>query len=195
MFSAWTLVYISSFLIWPQWKTWDLVTRVQVSLRRMFPSGSGIDSFTDEGRSLLDLPELPLHLILDRLSPKGLYAIASVCNSLRNECKSDFYWEKHLKQKWGHILCPAVYKEWKCYISAQNEASSHSRQVKQKDWLSYILCVFPNYKRKTDSTRGFELKDSSMGLYLALENGKLWFPAQVYNREVKFQNSALSDLY
>ncbi|KAI6669640.1 hypothetical protein NL676_004525 [Syzygium grande] len=63
---------------------------------------------------VLDLPELVLECILERLPPAELFNMAGVCSSLRNRCVSDHLWERHMKQKWGRVIGPAAYREWKC---------------------------------------------------------------------------------
>lgn len=54
--------------------------------------------------SVLDLPELALECILGRLPPDGLCNMAGVCSSLRDRCRSDHLWERHMKEKWGRVL-------------------------------------------------------------------------------------------
>uniref|UniRef100_A0A7N0VKF7 F-box domain-containing protein n=1 Tax=Kalanchoe fedtschenkoi TaxID=63787 RepID=A0A7N0VKF7_KALFE len=191
MLSQWTLGDILSFFISWQLKTRALVSCFRVPLWVMNHTGSKLENMeANEGRCLLDLPELPLHCILDRLPPDGLCTMAAVCTSLRDQCRSDYYWEKHLSEKWGRILGEAAYKEWQCYIAARARSISLSRQVKQRYWLSYFLSVLPGYSRKPDLKKSGETcqesqpqKESTMALYLALDSGKFWFPAQVYNRE------------
>ncbi|CAM8915623.1 unnamed protein product [Rhodiola kirilowii] len=187
--SPWNLGGVSSFFITWQLKISAIVSYFQVHFWRMNLRGSRFENVEDdEGVCLLDLPELPLHCIVDRLSPEGLNTMAAVCTSLKDLCRSDYYWEKHLNQKWGRILCEAVYKEWRCYITARNRSMSLSRQVKQKDWFNSILNVLPGHKRKLNLRKSREpcnelQSESARALYLALESGKFWFPAQVYNRE------------
>uniref|UniRef100_A0A7N0UEC2 F-box domain-containing protein n=1 Tax=Kalanchoe fedtschenkoi TaxID=63787 RepID=A0A7N0UEC2_KALFE len=191
LLSSWTLGDISSVLIRWQLKTRSLASYLPYPLRMMNHTGSRFENAEEnEGRCLLDLPELPLHCILDRLSPDGLRTMAAVSTSLRDQCRSDYYWEKHLSEKWGRILGEAAYKEWQCHIAAQNRSISLSRQVKQKNWFSYFLRVLPGYSRKPDlrekncdPCNELQPKESAMALYLALESGEFWFPVQVYNRE------------
>ncbi|KAG6789562.1 hypothetical protein POTOM_005667 [Populus tomentosa] len=79
------------------------------------------------GMSILDLPELALECILERLPPTGLCSMAGVCTSLREIPKAD-----------------------------------PINNSKQRSSLPVNLI---------------------MSWYLALETGKFWFPAQVFNRE------------
>jgi hypothetical protein len=48
-----------------------------------------VEEEEEEEPSLLDLPELALERILERLSPAGLCSMAGVCSSLRDRCRSD----------------------------------------------------------------------------------------------------------
>ncbi|KAK8716034.1 hypothetical protein V6N13_043355 [Hibiscus sabdariffa] len=57
------------------------------------------------------LPELSLERILDRLSPASLCAMVGVCFALRDRCRSDHFWEKHMKQKWGKVVGDAADRE------------------------------------------------------------------------------------
>ncbi|KAF3453167.1 hypothetical protein FNV43_RR03604 [Rhamnella rubrinervis] len=107
--------------------------------------------------SVLDLPELALECILERLPPDALCSMASVCSSLRDRCMSDHLWKKHMKQKWGRIIGPAAYREWQWHLATRTNLGN-PKQGKQK-------------------------VDSIMAWYLALETGRFCFPAQVYNRE------------
>lgn len=138
--------------------------------------------------SLLDLPELTLDCILDRLSPAGLCSMAGVCSSFRDRCRGDHLWEKHMKQKWGKVIGPAAFREWQWHIASTNRnrpnLNGHgSGSSKQKGFLgfSWFRPNSSNYQqRKTDFLLPI---DSIMSWYLSLETGKFWFPAQVFNRE------------
>eukprot|EP00252_Welwitschia_mirabilis_P014196 TRINITY_DN3125_c0_g2_i1.p1 TRINITY_DN3125_c0_g2~~TRINITY_DN3125_c0_g2_i1.p1 ORF type:complete len:392 (-),score=61.90 TRINITY_DN3125_c0_g2_i1:321-1496(-) len=133
--------------------------------------------------SLLDLPDLVLEAILSSLSPESLCNMALVCTDLRERCSSDHLWETHLKRKWGKLVGPAAYREWQRVVSTSREDSCRS-----KSWLASLSCAWPfswlipghGFGRKYQSYRSF---NSLMLWYCALESGKFWFPAQVYNRE------------
>ncbi|KAJ4777245.1 F-box protein [Rhynchospora pubera] len=137
---------------------------------------------------ILDLPELTLELILSKLPPKGLCAMAGVCTELRAKCRSDYLWERHLREKWGQVVGPAAKREWKSYLASKKtvELSSFGGSLgRQRKWIS---CVWPfSWIRSrigtTDKAKGIVPDDSVMSWYLSLESGKFWFPAQVYNRE------------
>ena len=142
-----------------------------------------------ESPSLLDLPELALECILERLSPAELCSMAGVCNSLRDRCRSDHLWEKHLKHKWGRVICEAACKEWQCHI-ASRKRPSFLDQRNQKGFFGSLMSMWPFswYKSQCESRNKPTTclpVDSIMALYLSLESGKFWFPAQVYNREVR----------
>ncbi|KAE8682485.1 F-box protein [Hibiscus syriacus] len=85
--------------------------------------------------------------------------MAGVCSSLRSRCISDHFWEKHVRKKCGRIVGPAAYREWQWHIALRTRKDSNNlKQGKPKD-------------------------DSIMSWFLALQTGRFWFPAQVYNRE------------
>ncbi|XP_002533285.2 F-box protein At2g32560 [Ricinus communis] len=139
--------------------------------------------------SVLDLPELALECILEKLPPKGLCSMAGVCTSLRQRCLSDHLWERHMKQKWGKIIGPAAYREWQFHIASRNDFGT-CKQGKQKGLMRLLSIVWPpSWIRPKDDCNIFIKQrsslpvDSIMSWYLALETGRFWFPAQVYNRE------------
>ncbi|OMO72919.1 hypothetical protein CCACVL1_17519 [Corchorus capsularis] len=149
----------------------------------------------EEGRiCLLDLPELTLECILDRLSPAGLCSMAGVCSSLRERCISDHLWEKHMKQKWGQVIGGAAYREWQWHMaSSMKKPNTLLPQTNQKGFLGSLnnikIWPFSCFAQNLESNsschqRKIDLPiDSIMSWYLSLETGKFWFPAQVYNRE------------
>lgn len=139
--------------------------------------------------SLLDLPELVLECILERLSPSGLCNMASVCTSLRNRCRSDYLWEKHLKHKWGRVIGDAANREWLRHVSSRNYRLNLSNGGKQIGLFWSLLNVWPFWcTRNEEISKERQFFSSSIGSFMAwyfsLESGKFWFPAQVYNREV-----------
>lgn len=131
--------------------------------------------------SVLDLPDLVLECILEKLPPEGLCNMASVCSSLRERCLSDHFWERHLKQKWGGLIGPAAHREWQWHIAARND-SIFGDKTKQHSLVSYLTRLLWPIKAET-KRNSFPPVDSVMSWYLALESGKFWFPAQVFNRE------------
>lgn len=137
--------------------------------------------------SVLDLPELALECILERLPPEGLCSMASVCSSLREKCTRKYLWERHMKEKWGRVIGPAAYREWQWHIASRND-SNFFNQAKQRGLMTYLSQFWPISLVRSNSSSSFKKKfyppiDSIMSWYLALESGKFWFPAQVYNRE------------
>lgn len=137
--------------------------------------------------SLLDLPDLPLECILEHLSPNELCNVAKVCKSLKNKCRSDFLWENHMKRKWGKVFGDAAYRQWKCHVASRNnnidDTSNHHKKL-----LAFLHGFLPFFWIKSKSEKDIKLSpdDSVAALYLSLENGNFWFPAQVYNREVNW---------
>ncbi|KAI3444321.1 hypothetical protein Pfo_000986 [Paulownia fortunei] len=140
--------------------------------------------------SLLDLPDLALDCILEKLLPADLCSMAGVCSSLRESCKSDHLWEKHMKQKWGEVIGDAAHREWQCQIASKRAPKFlHCTAKRSKFQLFSGLLEFFGYKsemmeRKSDFRSSLPA-NSVMSCYLALETGKFWFPAQVFNREVQ----------
>ncbi|KAK4802946.1 hypothetical protein SAY86_001149 [Trapa natans] len=140
----------------------------------------------DEGNkmSLLDLPELTLECILERLPPSGLCQMGQVCASMRDMCRSDHLWERHFNRKWGRLVGDSAYRQWQCKVKSRKTEHSgchHLRRERKCRWQSaWMRAIF-----------GWEAKSrcsplpvgSTMAWYLSLESGQLWFPAQVYNRE------------
>ncbi|KAL6598782.1 hypothetical protein ACP70R_046042 [Stipagrostis hirtigluma subsp. patula] len=145
--------------------------------------------------SVLDLLELAIDCILERLPPAELRSMAAVCRSMRERCRGDHLWECHMSEKWGHVLGPAAREEWKAYLasaSAGGEAEcSSSGGGKRRRWLAALSCVCPVVswmRSRADGgsdgkSSGPALDDSVMSWYLSMESGKFWFTAQVYNRE------------
>lgn len=148
------------------------------------------DQEDSQDLSVLDLPDLALECILERLPPSALCQMAGVCRSLRESCVSDHLWERHMKQKWGKVIGPAAYREWKWHVASTRNVGGlkHGKQRGLMRFLS-LRWPFPWMKLKGDpnvrSKQGsFSPVDSVMSWYLALETGNFWFPGQVYNREV-----------
>ncbi|KAJ0713838.1 putative F-box domain-containing protein [Helianthus annuus] len=131
--------------------------------------------------SLLDLPDLPLECILEKLSPSGLASMSGVCRSFRVMCTQDHLWVKHLNQKWGKFLMGgSMFDEWKKYIDVKKKQSL-------KDYCNgkgyFGLFTWWKKNGKLNESSVFLPVDSIMSWYLSLESGKFSFPAQVYNRE------------
>ncbi|XP_074585443.1 F-box protein At2g32560-like [Curcuma longa] len=136
--------------------------------------------------SLLDLPELALECVLEKLPPAGLSAMAAVCSSLRERCRSDHFWEKHMREKWGSVIGPAETGEWKHHLASLRDSSGGG--VDCEHWIGLLPCIWPISWLTSRIANGNKLKnsllaDSVMAWYQSLESGQFWFPAQVYNRE------------
>ncbi|XP_057983598.1 F-box protein At2g32560-like [Malania oleifera] len=157
-------------------------------LKKMSPSSQAENVEPAEERiSLLDLPELTLECIFEQLSPAGLCSMAGACTSLRDRCRSDHLWKKHMKRKWGRLIGDVAYREWQWYI-ASRERTSLLDQSKHRGLFASLLKLWPLSWFRCNLDACTEPKsclpvDSIMAWYLSLESGKFWFPAQVYNRE------------
>ncbi|KAK4272437.1 hypothetical protein QN277_020997 [Acacia crassicarpa] len=138
--------------------------------------------------SLLDLPDLALDCVLENLSPTDLCNMAAVCPSLRDRCRSDYLWGKHIERKWGKVIGASAYRQWRWQVASRNTEKIFHRG-NQKGIFASLQSFSPFQWIKTisgngrQSSRSLLPDDSFMALYLSLENGKFWFPAQVYNRE------------
>lgn len=143
--------------------------------------------------SVLDLPELAIDCILERLPPAELQNMGAVCRSMRERCRSDHLWERHMSEKWGRVLGRAARDEWKAHLASAGESGGVSSVSgggsKRRRWLAALSCVCPvvswmRPRPDCGKSSGPVLDDSIMSWYLSMESGKFWFPAQVYNREV-----------
>ncbi|KAJ0974658.1 hypothetical protein J5N97_016623 [Dioscorea zingiberensis] len=138
-----------------------------------------------EEMTILDLPELALDCILGKLSPSGLCNMAGVCHSLRNWCVSDHLWERHMRDNWGRVLGFAANNDLKLYLPSRRVDFSDKEKKKNVGSLPSLWALSWLNPRidggnKTSTTLPV---DSIMSRYLALRSGRIWFPAQVYNRE------------
>jgi hypothetical protein len=202
LLSIWFWGELSSFLV-----SWIKGSRVAISffqVSRFMPLkkislSSKVENVVEEKdeTSLLDLPDLALECILDRLSPAGLCSMSAVCTSLRDRCRSDHLWEKHIKRKWGRVIGDAAYREWQQWqAAAARKGPTLLDQSKEKGFFDFLsgVCPFSWFKPKSERINKSRCSlpvDSIMGWYFSLEGGKLWFPAQVYNREVSGCNKLI----
>ncbi|XP_052176838.1 F-box protein At2g32560-like isoform X2 [Diospyros lotus] len=182
---AWFWRELSHFVMVVLGKSVIAVASLEVS--KEAASGKAENVKGEEKTCLLDLPELAMDCILERLSPAGLSSMAGVCTSLRERCASDHLWERHMKQKWGRIINDVACREWQWQIASTNR-STLSNGTKRKAIFGYFsglwLLLSDRSKLGNGSRTGsFLQRDSIMACYIALETGKFWFPAQVYNRE------------
>ncbi|KAL9993757.1 putative F-box domain-containing protein [Helianthus debilis subsp. tardiflorus] len=152
----------------------------------------------EEGMSVLDLPNLALECILERLEPAGLCNMACVCTYLKDMCLSDHLWENHMKKRWGRIIGHAAVKQWQLQIATKKKESNYflSRDKGRGLLMGYLCKLWPpvmfirhaSYAADDDDANKMESSsqpsvDSIVSCYRALETGKFWFPAQVFNRE------------
>lgn len=140
--------------------------------------------------SILDLPDLALESILGRLPPSGLCNMAGVCSSLRDRCRSNHLWERHMEEKWGRVVGQTAYREWQWFVASRKDCGGPDGGPSRWGLLGTLSCMwslslirskFACGEKKINSSLH---NDSIMSRYLSLESGKFWFPAQVYNREV-----------
>ncbi|XP_039122877.1 F-box protein At2g32560-like [Dioscorea cayenensis subsp. rotundata] len=159
---------------------------IKMSSKRRSQSEGENEGENDMFPSVLDLPELALDMVLGKLSPAGLSSMSCVCKSLRETCRSDHMWEKHMKAKWGRLIGKAAQRQWDLCMALRNQSLC---KAKGKGFFARLSCVLPLHWIKSRIDGGAKSKGvffpdvSIMSWYLSLENGKFWFPAQVYNRE------------
>ncbi|CAM9002884.1 unnamed protein product [Rhodiola kirilowii] len=153
--------------------------------------GKGVLAYTMEDNvgeiynnmSILDLPNLVLECILEKQLPDDLCRMSSVCTELRDVCLSDHLWERHLRKKWGRVLG----RESQWHFAMKNYSVINGNE-KRTGLLGLLLHLSPFSwicsKHECSNERIRSTRTSSLvSLYSLLETGKLWFPAQVYNRE------------
>lgn len=154
--------------------------------------------------SILDLPELALEIILEKLPPASLANMAYVSTSLRERCTSNHLWERHISEKWSSVLSESATKEWELY--RKNLMVSKEKNSKDKSWMVSLACAWPISWIRSLLECGGDNKPinrnlhrpeitSIMSYYSALESGRFWFPAQVFNREVIKNSSKISIIY
>ncbi|XP_058743100.1 F-box protein At2g32560-like [Vicia villosa] len=171
------------------------VSRMSFVKKRFVSKVESVEEEKDSSQqdlSVLDLPELVLDSILERLPPSSLCQMAGVCHSLRERCVSDHLWERHMKQKWGRVIGSVAYREWKWHVASKKDVGS-LRQGKQRSLIMFMSLRWPftwmrmkldaAYIDSAKKQSSYLSPDSFMTWYLALENGNFSFPAQVYNRE------------
>lgn len=189
--------FLSAFLVsWFHKRSLHLsLFQVLNSPLKNIPCSSKLDKNVEEelkeGSSigLLDLPELALESILDRLSPAELCKMATVCSHLRDVCGDDHLWEKRMKQKWGKLMGDSARQEWHMHMAHRRKSEPSIPSQKRGLLSSYfggwcLVLIRPKSEYKSKSRRSCLPIGSIKAWYLSLESGKLWFPAQVYNRQV-----------
>ncbi|KOM38733.1 hypothetical protein LR48_Vigan03g211500 [Vigna angularis] len=143
--------------------------------------------------SLLDLPEWTLLCILECLSPQDLFRVAQVCTNLRDKTRIDALWEKVIKQKWGRLLGEAAYQEWQWHTTkiANTQSILSLQQQNQSGSCGSFSGVWPfiNFHSYLENFIDFITlfkHCSKMALYICLESGRFWFPAQMYKTSKLF---------
>ncbi|KAM0051631.1 putative F-box domain-containing protein [Helianthus debilis subsp. tardiflorus] len=131
---------------------------------------------------LLDLPELPLECILEKLSPSGLASMSGVCRSFRAMCTQDHLWKKHLNHKWSKFLIGnSMHQEWQAYIHTKKK-QTFMVSSNGKGYFGVFTTWWKEYLKFNNTSICLPI-ESVMFWYLSLESGSFSFPAQVYNRE------------
>jgi F-box domain len=171
------------------------------------PEAKALATMEVDEVSILDLPELALEIILEKLPPASLTNMACLCTSLKERCTGNHLWERHIQEKWSSIIGESATKEWKSY--RRDLMVGKEKNLKEKSWIASLACAWPISWIKSLLECGGDNKplnknlhppemSSIMSYYGALESGKFWFPAQVFNREVfkkLFQNFLLIILH
>ncbi|KAL7097718.1 hypothetical protein ACP275_10G161000 [Erythranthe tilingii] len=162
-----------------------LARKIKILNRFFFPSIKKIQTINnttkeeEEEFSLLDLPDLPLDAILEKLSPFELCSMARVCSSLKRSCTSEYLWQKQMKKKWGDVIGDVAQREWQSQLMTASKRPHFS--TKRSGKFQLFLDLFMG--KKSDSKKYLLQENSVMSFHLALETGKFWFPAQVFNRQ------------
>jgi len=142
--------------------------------------------------SLLDLPGWALDYILEYLSPLDLCKVAQVGSCLRNRCKNDYLWEKQVNQRWGKLLGDIAYHEWQWHTAKMVNEEILLLQQNQSGSCGTFSGVWPSlrlhsYLENFRDMISLVRNCPKMTLFIALETGQFWFPAQVYKvRAIKF---------
>lgn len=161
-------------------------TRMSLKKKRVFHIVENNEEMSGK-MSVLDLPDLALECILEKLPPNGLCRMACVCTSLKDRCMSDHLWERHMRNKWGGIVGPAAYRIWRDRFASRKDRS-FLEASREGGLMFFFSLLCPRWLVGSDTNRNIARKNfapvnSIMSWYFALETGEFWFPAQVYNRE------------
>ncbi|XP_076925399.1 F-box protein At2g26850-like [Bidens hawaiensis] len=139
-----------------------------------------IETNTISESSLLNLPDLALETILEKLEPADLCKMACVSTYFRDICFTDYLWKHHMKQRWGRLIGSVAQKEWMLHVASQKHSldGAESRGFLSKLWPVMMF-------KFNDERKPIQPPDtcSIVSCYRALETGRFWFPAQIFNRE------------
>uniref|UniRef100_A0A7N0RFS2 F-box domain-containing protein n=1 Tax=Kalanchoe fedtschenkoi TaxID=63787 RepID=A0A7N0RFS2_KALFE len=181
------LITPSSFIPSLQWRSMLYMKLSSKLGMKMETQQTHSSSIAKDVGTLLDLPDPILDAILERLPPAGLRRMAAVSTFLREKCISDHLWDRHMKWKWGRIIGPAAYQEWRWHVAFRN-GSLHLQQP--TGLMHHLLRLLKHlwFGSRMNDTATLKLPshlpdDSIFSWYLALESGTFWFPAQIYNRQ------------
>ncbi|VVB02922.1 unnamed protein product [Arabis nemorensis] len=116
--------------------------------------------------------------------------MSCVCSELRDKCVSDHLWNNHMEKKWSRLMGDAAVKEWNTHVSTIMSCLRNPNPSK-RHWSSRLVANLKPFSWLSsnigccgDERSSFLAPvDSVIYWYSNLENGKFWFPAQVYNRE------------
>ncbi|KAK1439511.1 hypothetical protein QVD17_05330 [Tagetes erecta] len=139
-----------------------------------------IETATTIEPSLLDLPDLALETILEKLEPTDLCKMACVSTYLRDVCLTDHLWKQHMQKKWGKIVGLAAKNEWLLHVASQKHILDEEAR---RGFLSKLWPVMTFQFNDDKKASQSPVTSSIASCYKALETGKFWFPAQVFNRE------------
>lgn len=132
--------------------------------------------------SLLDLPDLVQESIFRRLSPESLCRLSQTCRNLRMKCRSDEIWEPLFHQRWGKIIGPTAFTAWERMTKGENAEILNRSYMPSCFWMLPLACIW-SFSGHNDKKLLEEPSERFASMYSDLESGKLWFPAQVYNRQ------------
>jgi hypothetical protein len=89
--------------------------------------------------SVLDLLELAIDCILEKLWPAELRSMAAISGSMHERCRGDHLWERHMTNRWGRVLGRIARDEWRTHLASTSEsraAGSVSGGGKRQSWLA-----------------------------------------------------------
>ncbi|CAA6661956.1 unnamed protein product [Spirodela intermedia] len=127
---------------------------------------------------LLDLPEPMLEAILCKLPPASLCTVAA--RSLV---------EGHMKEKWGPLIDHAARRAWQSYSFSRRDPLAGGSGSRRRRWagslsfLRFLPCFRSQSHCRNPKPTSSLPTASVMSWYAALQSGRFWLPAQVYNRE------------
>ena len=67
-----------------------------------------------------------------------LRSMATVCRSMRELCHGDHHGERHMTNKWGHILGRAAKDKWRTHLASVSESGGHVRPSCTRPLASHL---------------------------------------------------------